>query len=275
MPRCYFFLCILLFACFLPVKAQTVPGEMDRLHELFKEFRYQEVIYQAEETLQKNQDLSLEENCEILRLLALSYYSRQDMQGALKNFSEILNLDPHYHLNPLENSPKILAFFEEIRRQKQIAESFAPPRQNDTLTTAHARLLADSVRQTSYKQMALSFLLPGSGQIVGGEKTKGWLLLAGNFTLLGTAVYFGAETKRLEDRYLQVTDINKMAGAWEDYNKAYKNRNLFITAFAVLWLYTQIDFIFHPSSSTYTATISCYPAIDRSGHTVFAIDVPL
>jgi len=271
MLRCYFFLNILLLACFLQVKAQPVPAEMDRLHELFKDFRYQEVIHQAEEILRKNQDLSKEEKSEILRLLALSYYSRQDMQGALKNFSEILSLDPHYRLDPLENSPKILAFFEEIRRQKKIAESIAPPRQNDTLTT----LLADSVRQTSYKQMALSFLLPGSGQIGGGEKTKGWLLLAGNFTLLGTAVYFDVETNRLEDRYLQVTDIDKMAGAWEDYNKAYRNRNFFLTAFAVLWLYTQIDFIFHPASFTYTEMISCYPAIDRSGHTVFAIDVSL
>jgi len=275
MPLHYFFLYLSLLCCFLPVKAQPVSTEMDRLHDLFKEFRYQEVIHRGEETLRKNQALPVADKCEIFRLLALSYYSRQDMQGALKNFSNILGLDPHYRLDPLENSPKILAFFEEIRRQKEIAESVAPSQHTDTLTTAAAHLIADSVRQASYQQMVLSLFLPGSGQIGRGEKTKGWLLLAGNFTLLGAALYFAAETNRLEDRYLQVTDMDKISGTWDEYNRVYKNRNLFITGFAVLWLYTQIDFVFHPSSPILAETISWYPALDRSGHPVVAISISL
>ena len=103
----------------LPSFAQIGSTESDKLRALFQEFRYQEVIQNAEEILQRNSKMSKEEECEILRLLSLSYYSQQDMQGALKNFAKIIEIDPNYRLNPVENSPKILAFFEEIRHQTQ------------------------------------------------------------------------------------------------------------------------------------------------------------
>ena len=274
LPFFFFCLFVSLLISSVPVCAQSLSAQNEKLHQLFREFRYQEVIRLAEQTLETHQDLSVPQRCEILRLLALSYYSRQDMQGALKNFAEILTLDEHYRLDPLENSPKILAFFEEIRRQKQLTESKVPPPSADSLAAARVYLIADSVRQSATLQMTYSLVLPGYGQVNRGEKLKGWLLLAGNFTLLGSALYFTAETNRLEKKYLQVTDPDKINGAWENYNRAYKSRNLFLSAFAVLWLYTQIDYIFHAPSVNRSRAISCYPVIDTTGRTLVAIEVP-
>jgi TM2 domain-containing membrane protein YozV len=235
MPLRNYCLFFVLVSGVMQLGAQSISADTERLHQLYQEFRYPEVILLADTLLTEDRTITVTEKCEILRLLALSYYARQDMQGALKNFAAILELDTHYRLDPLENSPKILAFFEEIRRQKKdnietsiFTQKEAPPTDN----------LSDSLAQVAYQQLALSIFVPGSGQIARGQKIKGWLLLAGNVSLLGGFIYFAAETGRFEKQYLQVTNPDKIQNAWEDYNRSYKNRQLFLSAFAVLWLYT-------------------------------------
>jgi hypothetical protein len=268
------FLIVLLFALSAQqVAAQQVSAEIATLDSLYREFRYQEVIRQAETIIGQKQHLPVREKCEILRFLALSYYVRQDMQGALKNFAEIIALDSHYRLDPITHSPKILAFFEEIRRQKQTTPADISAKKEENLTNHTTLVQTDSLVKTANLQMALSFILPGSGQLGRNEKTKGWLLLSGNFLLLGGFIYFSAETNRLEDQYLQAIDRSQIATAWEKYNQTYINRNRALAGFLVLWLYTQIDFLYFSLPSKQQANVSWYPKIDISGRTALTISL--
>jgi hypothetical protein len=253
--------------------AQPLSAETEKLRDLFQEFRYQEVVLQAETLLAQPERMPVTEKCEILRLLALSYYARQDMQGALKNFAGILKLDNHYRLDPLEHSPKILAFFEEIRHQTQAADPLYAPQKQDSLLTAVILINTDSLKQTAFEQMALSIVLPGSGQIAYGRKTKGWLLLGSNIVLLSGYIYFSFETNRLEEEYLQATQPEDIAAAWDDYNRTYKNRNLALGGFALLWLYTQIDFIFLSPPGAQPERLSCYPSMNRMGQTALTLSL--
>ncbi len=259
----------------LPTLAQPYSADTEKLNVLFQEFRYQDVIRQGEEMLGQKQDLTVVEKCEILRFLALSYYARQDMQGALRNFAEIIKLDNNYRLDPIKNSPKILAFFEEIRNQIPSTGPAHPAQKEDSLLVAPAIVMTDSLQNAAYRRMALSFVLPGSGQIWRGEKTKGWLLLGGNFALMVTFVYFAGETNRLEDQYLQATDRNEISAAYDKYNQAYKKRNLALAGFLTIWLYTQIDFLFLSQPSDHPPQVTWYPTMDRSGRAALTIVFPL
>jgi tetratricopeptide (TPR) repeat protein len=266
---------LLLFFSVLPAAAQPLSVEIEKLNSLFQEFRYQEVIRQGVEILDQNPNLPVIEKSEILRLLALSYYARQDMQGTLRNFSEILKLDDNYRLDPRENSPKILAFFEEIRHQFKESGQAYTQQKDDSLMVASQVMLTDSLEKAAYRRMALSFVLPGSGQIWRGEKIKGWFQLGGSFALLGATIYFAAETSRLNDEYLRVTDRGEISTAYDKYNQAYQKRNLAFAGFVILWLYTQIDFLFLSSSSSHVAKISWYPTVNRSGRATFTIALTL
>jgi len=259
----------------LQLTAQSLSDSTERFTTLYQEFRYQEVIRQGEAYLDQKPDLTDLEKCEILRLIALSYFARQDMQGALKNFSEILKYDENYHLDPIKNSPKILSFFEEIRRQYQQNKKTVTRSITDTLIIAPTPAFTDSLTTSAHRQMALSFLLPGSGQLSRGKKIKGWLLLAGNFSLLGTSVYFIVETNRLNDYYLHASETNEIAEAYDDYNQAYRKRNIALTGFALVWLYTQIDFLFLSSPSNQQAAIRWYPTIKPSGTTALNVSLSL
>ncbi len=268
--RLIWVLLLLVFSA-LPAAAQPLSAETENLNTLFQEFRYQEVIRQGEEMLDQNPNLPVLEKCEILRLLALSYYVRQDMQGALKNFSEILKLDSNYRLDPIENSPKILAFFEEIHHQFHESGQALTQQKDDSLMVASTVVLTDSLEKAAFRRMALSFVLPGSGQIWRGEKTKGWLLLGGNFALMVTFVYFAGETNRLEDQYLQAIKPGTISSAYDDYNQAYKKRNLALVGFIAIWVYTQIDFLYLSQPQPSPGQVSWHPTIERSGRTSLTI----
>ena len=257
------------------VIAQSLSVESERLNALYQEFRYQEVIRQGEDYLHQKQDIAVAEKCEILRLIALSYYARQDMHGALKNFSEILKYDNNYRLDPIKNSPKIMAFFEEIRHQYFESRETSNEQREDSLLVLPATIFTDSIKTVAYQRMAISFVLPGSGQISRGQKTKGWLLLGGNMALLGASIYFTVETDRLYDQYLQVVDPDKITAAYDSYDQAYRKRNLALTGFVLIWLYTQIDFLFIPPSANKRAAVSFYPDIKPSGRTELTITVLL
>jgi hypothetical protein len=262
---------LLLCICALSAVAQPFSAETEQLNMLYQEFRYQEVIRQGEAMLVKATNLTVVEKCEIFRLVALSYYTRQDMQGALKNFSEIVKLDSNYRLDPVKNSPKILAFFEEIRRQILDVTAESAPQEKDRVTVVSPFLINDSLQQAAYQRMALSVVVPGSGQIWRGQKTKGWLLLGGNVALLSASIYFAVETNRLNDQYLQTTDQDEIARTYDEYNKAYQKRNLALAGFVIVWLYTQIDFLFLGSPKGQPGQVSWYPNLDKSGRTSVTI----
>lgn len=262
---------LLVASAVLPITAQPLSDKTEKLNLLFQEFRYQEVIQQAEELLGQNVQMPLPEKCDVLRLIALSYYARQDMNGALRNFAEIVKRDENYRLDPLDHSPKILAFFEEIRRQMQSVRPPAASLKQDSLLMSRAIMRQDTVAQAAYQRMALSFIVPGSGQMACAEKTKGWLLLGGNIALLGGFIYFSAETNRLEDHYLQTTSPNTIAAAYHDYNQAYQKQTMFLTGFLTIWIYTQIDFLFIKPPAYQTSRLSWQPGMDRSGRTSLTI----
>ena len=257
---------VLLFALCTTLSAtQQSSVDLEKLNSLFQEFRYNEVILQGDEMLNQNPDISVNDKCEIYRLLALSFYNLQDMRGALRNFSMILRLNVNYRLDPRKNSPKILSFFEEIRNQVQTPQQESKQQKQDSLLAAPTVVYTDSLERAAYRRMALSFALPGSGQIWQGEKIKGWFLLGGNLTLLGATIYFASETNRLSDQYLQIHDPAEIDAAYSKYNEAYKRRNLALTGFLILWLYTQVDFIFLSSYKSPHSAISWQPSIDSLG----------
>jgi hypothetical protein len=261
---------IILLTIFLivPLCSQQISEETVELSRLFQEFRYQDVIIRAEQILNQNKDIPLSEKCEILRLLALSYYEHQDMQGALRNFCNILHLDGNYRLDPLNNSPKILAFFEEIRRQNADQKqtlNIQPPENRPVLPAA---LDTDSLQKSARNEMVLSLILPGSGQIRRGEQTRGWLLLSGNTILLGLSIYYIIETNRLNTQYLNTINPDEIPTAYDRYNQAFKRRNIALAGFAFFWLYTQIDFLYTsaPLARERSPALSWRPQFDISGY---------
>jgi hypothetical protein len=57
-------------------------------------------------------------------------------------------------------------------------------------------------------------------------------------------IYFSIDANKKEELYAKETDPGLIEYRYDNYNRAYKLRNISIAAFAGIWLYSQIDLLF-------------------------------
>ena len=240
MKRYLLFLVILLLCVIQPVFAQVDNTDLESLSQSFKNFDYERVIRKSDRILQNKENLSSEQLISVYKYRALAHYSLTQMDLALRDFIDILNIDPGYNLDPMTTSPKIINYFNQIRaslqsEQKTIVEKSV---QIDTLTQYidNTRL----VRNAAFR----SVLLPGWGHLYARQKTKGLLLLAGSMVALGSSAYLIRDCNEKHDLYLSATEGRFISENYDKYNDAYKTRNLVLSVYAIYWLYTQTDLLF-------------------------------
>lgn len=214
---------------------QSYHPEIMNIREYFKNFEYQTVIDSSLALLHRSAPADTTDLLELYRLLGVSYYSVTKMDSALAVFVRLLRLSPVYKLNRHENSPKIIAFFNEIRRSYHQDPMVIQEIYTDTLLVS---------RGLSARVIAFSVLMPGTGHVQIGEKTRGWILTGLAVTSLGTAVYYSLETGRREEAYLSAVDKNDILDKYDSYNKAFRLRNAAWFVFGAVWFYTQADLLF-------------------------------
>jgi hypothetical protein len=225
--------------------SQPFNDRLDLMIEKYKSFDYHSVIEQAEHLLGDSIGFSTRDICEIYRLKAISYYSLLDMEGAFNSFVALLKRDPEYTLNPVHNAPKIVAYFEAIRRT--FGEERNQLKGETQVGTEKEDQRPDTLiieKDIINKSFIYSLLVPGLGHVTTKPATKSWLLFGAGIASLGLSTYYIIDTQRKEEDYLHATHKYEIERKYNTYNTVYKRRNLAIFAFATIWLYSQIDYIF-------------------------------
>lgn len=248
---------LLIFVLSCTTLAQSDTDGIKRLQEAFISFDYPAAILIADSLLDKKASFNHDELITIYLIKGISQYSEGDETGAGISFIHILQYEQEYELDPLNYSPKIVNFFDQIKIQ--FAENFPiadSSSVSDSLTTNN-----DSVKDTnttdtnsqkyfqdyseieSYNSSSLqSVLLPGLGHLSRGKTTKGIILTTATVASLGSSIYYYFETQTRRNAYLNETEKAQIPIKYTEYNDAYKMRNASVAAFLVVWLYTQLDY---------------------------------
>lgn len=220
-------------------------ANLSALKKAFASFEYRKVVQLADELLQSNQHLSESDKLEALRMKAIAYYVLDQNELATLTFIEILKIKPDYRLDPLKNSPKIIRFFETIKKNYHIPG----PSEKVQQTEEKKPQPAHPVDLTPMRALLLkSMILPGLGHQALGERKKGSVLLGASLIALSASAYFIWQTHVWEERYLNAVDQADIDNKYEAYNKAYRWRNAAIVSYALIWAYAQFDLstkIFH------------------------------
>lgn len=232
----------LLFCAFSISYAQVDSPSVETLEKKFKSFEYSEVISLSDKLLTQRQELAQNDLIHILEMRAISYYSLGETEPSQNTLLEILEINPEFELDPVKTSPKIINFFEEVR-------SIFLSKQEDSMRERQALDSLTAVIQTdTYNQfrgsMLRSIILPGWGHLHSGYSKKGWLLTAISAATMGTAIYFAVDAHSKEEAYLNETERALIESKYDDYNSAYKTRNILVAAYAAVWLYSQIDLLY-------------------------------
>lgn len=206
------------------------------IRSAYKNFDYEQVITLSERALENKEQLTAAQVVEILQMKAIAHYSRQDLTSALFAFQEILRIDPEFQLDPVKTSPKIIQFFDEIKKSMPQPVSAEPVR-------------IDTVKffiERNYKikwALGRSMLMPGWGHRYINNTSKGTALSAIGLAALASALYFTIDCQRNEKAYLSETDKQLIDEKYSKYNTAYKFRNTFIASYALTWLFSQVDLL--------------------------------
>ncbi|NIT59937.1 MAG: hypothetical protein GWN00_28075 [Aliifodinibius sp.] len=243
--RCTTALLILTLSVFSTSYGQVDSLTVNNIKDKFKAFQYAEVIAVTEDILSGQQSVAKEHLLEILRLRAISFYSLGDIKSSLSTFIRILENDPDYKLNSQSTAPKIIDFFEEIQANfhqrsgnpQQPGDEAEPKSISGNQTNAN---LDNNFNSSVLKSM----LLPGWGHFARGSTTKGLVIGALGLGSLGSAIYFAVDTHSKEETYLNETNRSLIDSRYDEFNAAFKRRNAFIVAYALIWLYTQVDLLY-------------------------------
>ncbi len=233
---------IFLIIFFVPVLAQQTNQPLDQLNKQFQSFDYQTVIKIADSLLLGVEDLNNSEKVEINRIKGISHYSLLQMRLALISFINILELNPNYKMNPIQNSPKIIKYFDEIKENLKNNIIYVKEEENDYST------LLINQRTEINTAIRYSLLLPGLGHLHSEKTTKGWALISATFATLGSSIYFIIDTKNKENDYLNESAKSLIDNKYNKYNDAYNLRNISLLSFAAVWIYAQLDLLVFDAS---------------------------
>lgn len=270
----YIFVATLGFAMFsTPASAQTRSVEIEIMQQHLVNFEYDSVVTMADKMLADKRSFSESELLEIYRMKAIAHYSLLEMNAALNSFVEILKIDPDYSLDPVRTSPKIVKFFSEIK--SNIRQKASPPETIQPVKTDTVKLIMDT--GSVYRNtLVRSMLLPGWGHLYLQNHKKGWLLSALSTATLGSAIYYIFDSRNKQKAYLNEIDPSMMDTKYNSYNRSYKTRNILISAYALLWLYSQTDILVFQHKNikgefraAFLPTVNSHRQIGLSAHISF------
>jgi len=118
---------LMLLGATLPAHAdvdpQTIEQYLGRGRKLFDDLDYAGAI-QTLAPVTRDARATRAQRLRALELIALAHFIRNDRGAARATFERILDIDPGYQLRDTSGSPKIRAFFEDLK--KQLIPGFDP-----------------------------------------------------------------------------------------------------------------------------------------------------
>jgi hypothetical protein len=247
----YFLLPFLFIILFSDISfSQEVDEIINNVEEEFKNFEYAEVIRDSENLLRIKRALTNQQLFEIYTMKGIAHYTLAEDDNTRECFLEILKIDSSYSLDESRISPKIISFFNTVK-QEYIQNLPEPEPEVKTVeiikvdTVFIPKIIKDVESETMLKNsMIRSVILPGSGHLYNGVSTKGWILVSLSALSLGSSIYFIIDTNKKEKEYLQERSRNLIEDKYNSYNISYRMKNISLSLFAAVWLYSQLDLLF-------------------------------
>jgi hypothetical protein len=245
------FLLIIFIFSFSIVFAQQTTDSLKTIRKYFESFEYSKVINEANKLLEKKGSIKENEVIEIYRMKGISLFSMNKDDSAKSSFVNILSIDPGYQLDTNKTSPKIVTFFNQIKKNYVVKAN--QPKQNVIVKTDTLYIPRYYVDITAEKELRLSIaksmIFPGWGHFAMGYKDKGLLFSSLTVLALTSTIYFIMDANKKKKDYYAETDVTKILSKYNDYNQAYLKENISIVALALIWAYTQFDLLFISSET--------------------------
>jgi len=217
----------------------------EKIKQEYEAFQYAKVI-EVSTNFASHGNMSDSLKIDIYLMRAVSFYSIGKEDSTRNNFFEILLLKKDYNPNPAKISPKLISIFNSVKND--FIKTHTPQiEQSDSTNHQSTSIQINPAFKYSILQ---NFIVPGWGQIKSGSLTKGITLAALSTANLAAMIYFISNTNKKEHDYLIETDKSLFQQKYDSFNSSFKTRNILIASYVVIWLYSQLDFLFISGSNS-------------------------
>ena len=227
---------LFLLACFESSGyTQNIKKEIQSLEEDYRKFNFQRVIDKGKFLL-KDPFLTKGDSLKVYQFMLNASYTLNDTVQARKLINEILNCSSDFVPDPKITSPKIVEFFNLIKKQKITLPNSAgklKKNQSESLT---------SIPSPPVKYLFSTLFLPGSGHLWQGEKKRGYLFSTISAVFWGGIYYYSHKTSENRKKYMQAAGNDDYDDLYDRYNSSYKIRNTLIAGYVLYNCYVLYDF---------------------------------
>lgn len=226
--------------------SQTESSSLDSLKQRLENFDYTRTITLADSLLKYSNNPTASQLIEIYRMKGISEFSLLEDQAARNSFLSILRIDKNYQLDSTKTSPKIITFFDNLKKNF-IADYNKQEKYNsevDSLYSARIRRVSEKNINKFKNSMVRSLILPGWGNLYLGERVKGTVITTLSSISLAATIYFIIDSHNKFNDYTSSTDPVMSANNLDTYNNSNNWKNISLVSFSILWLYSQIDILF-------------------------------
>ena len=189
----------------LALAAAPQSPDLKRARDRFEFGSFAEAAGTARAWLAEHPDATGDDAVEAYRILGISEFKLGDVPQARAAFVSLLSLDPDYALDPFLVEPKVVDFFEQVKKEHEPA--LAPLRERQRAMEEQKRLADEAKKRLLSEEQARSgpptkviriqerhyffnWLPLGAGQFQNGQPAKGTAIAAAQVAL--GAVNLGA-----------------------------------------------------------------------------------
>ncbi len=231
------FVVLFLLICTTSLFAQQhVERQIQNLDRDFRAFKYKQVIEKGRFLL-SDPYVTKEDSLQIYKYMLNAAYALADTVQAKRIIMEIIKCDPKFAFDPKDTSPKIIEFFNHVKKQIQEHHPIVPA--NNPPPPANQKVFA--IKPLPFTSTAFSLVLPGSGHLHQNFRKKGIWFTGISSLLLGGIAYTAIKTNENRKDYMNAKEGADFDRLYDAYNRMFKIRNLLMATFAVWDIYVLFD----------------------------------
>ncbi len=228
--------CLLFFLLQPALKAQSAYDKAMKVQELYQSLKFEKAVQYSRQLLRSDTPFTKEQLILIHQFTAYAFFNLAQTDSARKHFVDILIMDPQYQLDPVTTSPKIIRFFNDLKKELK------QKKLNFKIAYTRYVFVPDPRPGAAWR----SALLPGWGQYFKGQKKKA-LGLASAFAASGTFTLVAAILeKNYHRKYLDTRQPDALAKNYDLYNRWYKIRKRSLYVMGIIWVASFADALWAP-----------------------------
>jgi len=221
-----------LILCGQQALAQKDVNEISQIKYLYDGLRFEESIQFGWDYLKESDKLSTKQLSYIHQYLAFSFFNIGQTDSARVHFLSLLSINTDIKLNPLETSPKIIDFFDQIKND------FTEINTQKMFISYPEYIFVEDKRPDAAWRSAI---LPGWGQFYKEQPTRGYIFGGAFLTsaaILGVSI---VNENKYKDSYLNSTDLDEISNTYDKYNNWSKIRQVSTYSTIGIWLLSFAD----------------------------------